>query len=65
MRSSREEGNPAQFVVKERTNHDFEWAFVAKMPFPLSIREFLGRYLCFKEPAGDLVLVFEALPDST
>ncbi|GMI57053.1 hypothetical protein TeGR_g10296, partial [Tetraparma gracilis] len=65
MRRSREEGNPAQFVFEEYTNHDIEWVYVAKMPFPLTNREFLGRYLCFKEPAGDLVLVFEALPDST
>ncbi|GMI42593.1 hypothetical protein TeGR_g11447 [Tetraparma gracilis] len=36
-----------------------------KMPFPLTNREFLGRYLSFKEPTGDLVVVFEALPDST
>ncbi|GMI27225.1 hypothetical protein TeGR_g1033, partial [Tetraparma gracilis] len=35
------------------------------MPFPLTNREFLGRYLSFKEPTGDLVLVFEALPDNT
>jgi hypothetical protein len=35
------------------------------MPFPLTNREFLGRYLCFKEPTGDLVLVFEPLPGNT
>jgi hypothetical protein len=35
------------------------------MPFPLTNREFLMRQLCFKEPAGDLVLVFETRPDST
>jgi hypothetical protein len=52
-------------IFKEHTKHDFELAYVAKMPFPLTNREFLGRYLCFKEPAGDLVLVMEALPDST
>ncbi|GMI43573.1 hypothetical protein TeGR_g4439, partial [Tetraparma gracilis] len=65
MRSSREEGNPAQFVFKQHTKHDFEWAYVVKMPFPLTNREFLGRYLSFKEPTGDLVIAFEALPDST
>ena len=65
MRISREDGNPAQIIIKEHTKHDFEWAYVVKMPFPLTNREFLCRYLSFKEPAGDLVLVFEALPDST
>ena len=65
MRISREEGNPAQFVFKEHTKYDIEWAYVAKMPFPLTNREFLGRYLCFKEPTGELVLVMEALPDRT
>jgi hypothetical protein len=65
MRISREEGNRARFIFKEHTKHDFEYALVAKMPFPLTDREFLARYLCFKELTGDLVLVFEALPDST
>jgi hypothetical protein len=49
----------------EHTKHDFEWANIKKMPFPLTNREFLARYLSFKEPTGDLVLVFEALPDIT
>jgi hypothetical protein len=32
----------------------------------LARREFLSRYLCFKDDAnGDLVIVFEPLPDST
>ncbi|GMI22407.1 hypothetical protein TeGR_g5792, partial [Tetraparma gracilis] len=65
MRISEENGSPASFVFKEQTRHDFEVAHITKMPFPLTNREFLGRYLSFKEPAGDLVLVFEALPDST
>jgi hypothetical protein len=64
MRINREVGCPALFVFKERTKHDFEWAYVAKMPFPLTNREFLARYLCFKEPSGDLVVVCVALPDS-
>ncbi|GMI22418.1 hypothetical protein TeGR_g13348, partial [Tetraparma gracilis] len=65
MRISREGGDRARFIFKEHTKHDFEWASVKKMPFPLTDREFLCRYLSFKEPAGDLVVVFEALPDST
>ncbi|GMI27852.1 hypothetical protein TeGR_g10416 [Tetraparma gracilis] len=62
---SKEGGDRARFIFKEHTTHDFEWALVKKMPFPLTNREFLGRYLSFKEPTGDLVVVFEALPDST
>jgi hypothetical protein len=65
LRISREVGDRARFISKEHTKYDFEWALVKKMPFPLTNREFLGRYLSFKEPAGDLVVVFEALPDST
>ncbi|GMI30147.1 hypothetical protein TeGR_g12502, partial [Tetraparma gracilis] len=65
MRIGWEEGDRARFIFKEHAKHDFEWASVKKMPFPLTNREFLARYLSFKEPAGDLVLVFEALPDST
>ena len=65
MRTSREGRDRALFVFKEHTKHDFVWALVVKMPFPLTNREFLGRYLSFKEPTGDLVLVFEALPSST
>ncbi|GMI30122.1 hypothetical protein TeGR_g9758 [Tetraparma gracilis] len=64
-RISGEEGDLARFIFKEHAKHDFEWASVKKMLFPLTNREFLGRYLSFKEPTGDLVLVFEALPDST
>ena len=65
MRICRELGDLARFVSKVHTKHDFEWAYVVKMPFLLTNREFLGRYLCFKdEGAGDLVVVFEALPDS-
>jgi hypothetical protein len=45
--------------------HDIELVVVKKMPFPLTNREFLNRYLSFKELSGDLVLVFEALPDGT
>ncbi|GMI41798.1 hypothetical protein TeGR_g11956, partial [Tetraparma gracilis] len=65
MRISREGGDRARVIFKEHTKHDFEWAYVVKMPFLLTNREFLGRYLCFKEPTGDLVAVMEALPDST
>jgi hypothetical protein len=65
MRINSEGGGRAQFIFKEHTKHDFEWAYVVKMPFPLTNREFLYRYLCFKEPSGELVLVSGALPDST
>ncbi|GMI27772.1 hypothetical protein TeGR_g9671, partial [Tetraparma gracilis] len=65
MRASREGGDHARFIFKEHAKHDFEWALVKKMPFPLTNREFLDRVLSFKEPTGDLVLVFEALPDIT
>ncbi|GMI53113.1 hypothetical protein TeGR_g14713 [Tetraparma gracilis] len=65
MRIGMEEGDCARFIFKEHAKHDFEWAQIKKMPFPLTNREFLGRYLSFKKPSGDLVLVFEALPDST
>jgi hypothetical protein len=64
MRFSKEGGDRARFIFKERTKHDFEWALVKTMPFPLTNREFLGRFLSFKEPTGDLVIVFEGLPDS-
>jgi hypothetical protein len=64
-RRGSESGDRARFIFKERTTHDFELAYVTKMPFPLMNREFLHRNLCFKEPTGDLVVVFEALPDST
>ena len=65
MRIGWEEGDIARFITKEHAKHDFEWALVKKMPFPLTNREFFGRTLCFKETTGDLVVVFEALPDST
>jgi hypothetical protein len=64
-RISKELRDLACFIFKEHTKHDFEWALVKKMPFPLTSREFVGRQMCFKEPTGDLVLVFEALPNST
>ncbi|GMI25387.1 hypothetical protein TeGR_g1751, partial [Tetraparma gracilis] len=65
MRIGWEEGDRARLIFKEHAKHDFEWASVKKMPFPLTNREFLARCLSFKGPTGDLVLVFEALPDST
>jgi hypothetical protein len=65
MRIGKELGDRARVIVEEHTKHDFEWALVVKMPFPLTKREFLSRYLSFKEPTGDLVVVFEALPNST
>ncbi|GMI57913.1 hypothetical protein TeGR_g6018 [Tetraparma gracilis] len=65
MRIGREVGDRARLIFKEHTAHDFEWTTVKKMPFPLTNREFLNRFLSFKEPTGDLVVVFEALPDST
>jgi hypothetical protein len=61
----REGGDRARIILKEHTEHDFEWAYVVKMPFPHRNREYLCRYLCFKEKTGDLVVVFKALPDST
>ncbi|GMI54554.1 hypothetical protein TeGR_g8854 [Tetraparma gracilis] len=64
-RRSKEGGNPAQFVIKEHTKHDFEWTWVKKMPFPLTNREFLSRGLSFMEPTGDIIFVVEALPDTT
>jgi hypothetical protein len=64
-RISRELGDHAQLVLKEHTTHDFEWGVVKTMPFPLTKREFLARYLSFKQPNGDLVLAFDALPSST
>ncbi|GMI19234.1 hypothetical protein TeGR_g13668, partial [Tetraparma gracilis] len=65
MRISREEGNRARVIFKEHTKHDIEWALVVKFPFPLTNREFLHRCLCFEDMTGDLIFVFEALPDST
>jgi hypothetical protein len=59
------ESDRARVIFKMHTTHDFELAVVKKMPFPLTNREFLSRHLSFKEPTGDLVVVFEALPDST
>jgi hypothetical protein len=64
-RISREEEDRARFIFKEHTKHDVEWALVAKMPFPLTNREFLNRFVCFTESTGDLVLVCEALPERT
>ncbi|GMI36375.1 hypothetical protein TeGR_g14709 [Tetraparma gracilis] len=64
-RISREVGDRARFVSKEHTAHDFEWVLVKKMSFPLTNREFLNRFLSFKEQTGDLVIAFGALPDST
>jgi hypothetical protein len=65
MRISKKGGDRARFIIKAHTKHDFELASVKTMPFPLANREFLSRYLCLKEITGDLVLVFEALPDRT
>jgi hypothetical protein len=65
MRISREVGELARSVIKERAKHDFDWAHIVKMPFPLTNREFLNRCLTFKEPGGDLVAVSVALPDRT
>jgi hypothetical protein len=64
-RISREGGDPARLIFKENTKHDYEFACVAKMPFPLTNREFLGRHIFFKEPAGDFVIVIKALPGNT
>ncbi|GMI35861.1 hypothetical protein TeGR_g6190, partial [Tetraparma gracilis] len=64
MKQSRDMNDRARFVFMEHTKHDFEWASVKKMPFPLTKREFLGRYMCFKDSSGDLILAFDALPGS-
>jgi hypothetical protein len=63
-RASREHGNHARVLLTERSRHDFSWALVAKMPFFLLSREFLGRYICFSE-ASCLVLANSPLPEAT
>jgi hypothetical protein len=64
MRISREGGDLARLIFKEHTKPDFGWADVAMVPVPRTTRAVLGRALSVREPAGDLVVVFEALPDS-
>jgi hypothetical protein len=63
LRIGREDGDFAKFIFEEYTKHDVKWSTVKTMPFPLTMREFLSRTLCFKESTGDLVVVSEPLPD--
>jgi hypothetical protein len=66
MRISRENKAGARLIMKEHTKHDFEWAYVNNLPFPLTNREFLTRFLCFKaKTTSDLVIIFAPLPQST
>ncbi|GMI23360.1 hypothetical protein TeGR_g15299, partial [Tetraparma gracilis] len=58
-RYAKENGDLARVVLDRRTDHDFIWAMVTKLPFPLRPREFVGRNICFKDSTGDLVVVFE------
>ncbi|GMI35149.1 hypothetical protein TeGR_g2654, partial [Tetraparma gracilis] len=65
MRILNENSQPATLILLEHTEHDFEWATVKTLPFPLTNREFLGRQLCYKDDVtGDFVLVCEPLPEN-
>jgi hypothetical protein len=65
MRILNENSTPATLILLEHTEHDFEWATVKTLPFPLTNREFLGRQLCYKDDVtGDFVLVCEPLPEN-
>ena len=60
MRISSEEGNPARLLQRANTPHDQVVATIKKMAFPLSNREFVGRFVCAADTNGDLL--FTAVP---
>ena len=58
MKRSRERGDPAWCIVKEDSQHDFTWVFVAKLPYPFQKRETIGRYVSFTDTNESLVIAF-------
>ena len=58
MRMSRERSVPARFVIREDSAHDFTWAYVVRLPFPLNKRESIGRFVGFTDADGDLAVAF-------
>jgi hypothetical protein len=59
MRIHLAKGDLARVILSRLSEHDFTFAAVKKMPFPLYNREFVNRQLCFKDEVGRLVVVFE------
>ncbi|GMI21435.1 hypothetical protein TeGR_g6424 [Tetraparma gracilis] len=64
MRESLEGGDLARVVLERPSQHDLSYAMLKKMPFPLTKRELVTRTLCFTEDGGDLIVLFEPLPES-
>jgi hypothetical protein len=65
MRRSREQGDPARFIldIDSAQTHDFSFVAVKRAPQPFYNREFVGRQLCYEEEeTGELVIAFEPLP---
>jgi hypothetical protein len=59
MRRSMAQGDLAKCMLSQSSKHDFAWALVKKMPFPLHNREFVARQICFTDEHGRFVSVFE------
>jgi hypothetical protein len=59
MRRSMAQGDLAKCMLSQSSKHDFAWALVKKMPFPLHNREFVARQICFTDDHGRFVSVFE------
>jgi hypothetical protein len=66
LRVSDEHGDPARCILGMTNEHDFTWASVKKMSFPLAHREFAHRYIAYNdELEGALVVCFDPLPVET
>jgi len=59
MRINLAKGDPARVILARLSEHDFTWAAVKSMPFPLRNRELVARQLCFKDDTGRLVVAYE------
>jgi len=58
-----EEGDPARLMLNDEDCHDNSFATIKAMPFPLQMREFVGRQLCVTEANGDLLLAVVPIDD--
>jgi hypothetical protein len=64
MRVNLANGDPARIILSRQSQHDFTFAAVKRMPFPLHTREFVGRQICFTDATGSLVVAFEPPPEA-
>jgi hypothetical protein len=58
-RRSKEQGDVARVFVSRESEHDFMWARIKVLPFPLLSREFVQRQVCCTDASNAIVVASE------